>query len=146
MYGVSLEHNLDTLPKMPKDEDSWSVMHSWALPTRSFLEYVMFSRYLSSSRYLYLLSNGLWCLNLLIHVPNVILSLESTFKVCTYCITSNLVYCNATVCGTDNSIKESYLYQILDGCLLVLYIFYDMLHIFIRNVSTPKMLKILKHE
>ncbi|ONK68917.1 uncharacterized protein A4U43_C05F17380 [Asparagus officinalis] len=44
MYGIDLKHNLDTLPLMPEDGDSWSVMHSWALPTRSFLEFVMFSR------------------------------------------------------------------------------------------------------
>ncbi|KAJ6841713.1 uncharacterized protein M6B38_304815 [Iris pallida] len=44
MYGVHLPHDWDSLPKMPKDADSWSVMHSWALPTRSFLEFVMFSR------------------------------------------------------------------------------------------------------
>ncbi|KAJ6851890.1 uncharacterized protein M6B38_257805 [Iris pallida] len=44
MYGVQLPHNWDSLPKMPTNGDSWSVMHSWALPTRSFLEFVMFSR------------------------------------------------------------------------------------------------------
>lgn len=43
MYGVKQPH-LSMLPKMPNDGDSWSVMHSWALPTRSFLEFVMFSR------------------------------------------------------------------------------------------------------
>ncbi|XP_043812636.1 uncharacterized protein LOC110615186 isoform X3 [Manihot esculenta] len=42
MYGV--EQNLDYLPPMPGDGDTWSVMLSWALPTRSFLEFVMFSR------------------------------------------------------------------------------------------------------
>ncbi|XP_024932638.3 uncharacterized protein LOC107423728 [Ziziphus jujuba] len=42
MYG--LKHNFDSLPPMPADGDTWSVMHSWALPTRSFLEFVMFSR------------------------------------------------------------------------------------------------------
>lgn len=44
MYGVNLQHNWDALPNMPKGGDSWSVMHSWAVPTRSFLEFVMFSR------------------------------------------------------------------------------------------------------
>ncbi|KAH0466517.1 hypothetical protein IEQ34_003755 [Dendrobium chrysotoxum] len=34
----------DSLPEMPQDGDTWSVMHSWALPTRSFLEFIMFSR------------------------------------------------------------------------------------------------------
>lgn len=43
MYG--LNHNLDSLPSMPVDSGTWSVMHSWVLPTRSFLEFVMFSRY-----------------------------------------------------------------------------------------------------
>ncbi|OAY62221.1 uncharacterized protein LOC110614988 isoform X2 [Manihot esculenta] len=42
MYGV--EQDLDYLPPMPDDGDTWSVMLSWALPTRSFLEFVMFSR------------------------------------------------------------------------------------------------------
>lgn len=44
MYGVNLQNNWDALPNMPKGGDSWSVMHSWAVPTRSFLEFVMFSR------------------------------------------------------------------------------------------------------
>ncbi|KAJ9188273.1 hypothetical protein P3X46_003644 [Hevea brasiliensis] len=42
MYGVG--QDLDYLPPMPDDGDTWSVMLSWALPTRSFLEFVMFSR------------------------------------------------------------------------------------------------------
>ncbi|KFK30705.1 hypothetical protein AALP_AA6G017100 [Arabis alpina] len=41
MYGIK---NLDSLPPMPEDGDTWSVMQSWAVPTRSFLEFVMFSR------------------------------------------------------------------------------------------------------
>uniref|UniRef100_M4C9S0 Glycosyl transferase family 1 domain-containing protein n=1 Tax=Brassica campestris TaxID=3711 RepID=M4C9S0_BRACM len=41
MYSVK---NIDSLPPMPEDGDTWSVMQSWALPTRSFLEFVMFSR------------------------------------------------------------------------------------------------------
>ncbi|XP_057869803.2 uncharacterized protein LOC131076577 [Cryptomeria japonica] len=32
------------LPPMPLDGDSWSVLHSWAMPTSSFLELVMFAR------------------------------------------------------------------------------------------------------
>ncbi|KAJ9171458.1 hypothetical protein P3X46_014825 [Hevea brasiliensis] len=44
MYGV--EQDLHYLPPMPDDGDTWSVMLSWALPTRSFLEFVMFSRML----------------------------------------------------------------------------------------------------
>ncbi|KVH91086.1 hypothetical protein Ccrd_006880 [Cynara cardunculus var. scolymus] len=36
--------NSTVLPPMPVDGDTWSVMHSWAMPTKSFLEFVMFSR------------------------------------------------------------------------------------------------------
>ncbi|XP_050237240.1 uncharacterized protein LOC126686964 isoform X2 [Mercurialis annua] len=42
MYGI--KQDLDALPPMPNDGDTWSVMQSWALPTRSFQEFVMFSR------------------------------------------------------------------------------------------------------
>jgi len=42
MYGI--KHDLEFLPPMPEDGDTWSVMLSFALPTRSFLEFVMFSR------------------------------------------------------------------------------------------------------
>ncbi|KAL0397960.1 UNVERIFIED_CONTAM: hypothetical protein Scaly_0244400 [Sesamum calycinum] len=42
MYG--LKHNVSSLPPMPLHEGTWSVMHCWALPTKSFLEFVMFSR------------------------------------------------------------------------------------------------------
>ncbi|WOL20505.1 hypothetical protein Cni_G29310 [Canna indica] len=42
MYDMQPDWN--SLPHMPDDGDSWSVMHSWVLPTRSFLEFVMFSR------------------------------------------------------------------------------------------------------
>ncbi|KAG5381421.1 hypothetical protein IGI04_032891 [Brassica rapa subsp. trilocularis] len=41
MYSVK---NLDSLPPMPEDGDTWSVMQSWVLPTKSFVEFVMFSR------------------------------------------------------------------------------------------------------
>ncbi|KAL6614890.1 hypothetical protein ACP70R_037160 [Stipagrostis hirtigluma subsp. patula] len=44
MYGVQLDHELNSMPHMPNDGDTWSVMQSWVLPTRSFLEFVMFSR------------------------------------------------------------------------------------------------------
>ena len=43
MYGI--KHNLTSLPVMPSSDGTWSVMHSWALPTKSFLEFVMFSRF-----------------------------------------------------------------------------------------------------
>ncbi|KAF5186179.1 Glycosyl transferase, family 1 protein [Thalictrum thalictroides] len=42
MYGI--KHDLDSLPPMPMDGNTWSVMNSWAMPTRSFLEFIMFSR------------------------------------------------------------------------------------------------------
>lgn len=42
MYGI--KHGLNSLPPMPVDGNTWSVMHSWVMPTRSFLEFVMFSR------------------------------------------------------------------------------------------------------
>ncbi|XP_010917137.1 uncharacterized protein [Elaeis guineensis] len=42
MYDV--RHDLNSLPQMPNDGHSWSVMYSWALPTSSFLEFIMFSR------------------------------------------------------------------------------------------------------
>ncbi|XP_019461275.1 PREDICTED: uncharacterized protein LOC109360682 isoform X2 [Lupinus angustifolius] len=42
MYG--LKDDMHSLPPMPIDGDTWSVMQSWTLPTRSFLEFVMFSR------------------------------------------------------------------------------------------------------
>ncbi|KAH9616856.1 hypothetical protein KSS87_006736 [Heliosperma pusillum] len=42
MYGI--KHEWDSLPPMPMDGNTWSVMHSWALPTRSFLEFIMFAR------------------------------------------------------------------------------------------------------
>ncbi|XP_052171310.1 uncharacterized protein LOC127787353 isoform X2 [Diospyros lotus] len=42
MYGIKQDSNF--LPPMPMDGGTWSVMHSWVLPTKSFLEFVMFSR------------------------------------------------------------------------------------------------------
>ncbi|KAL5222284.1 hypothetical protein ABZP36_026997 [Zizania latifolia] len=44
MYSLQVDDDLNTLPLMPNDGDTWSVMQSWVLPTRSFLEFVMFSR------------------------------------------------------------------------------------------------------
>ncbi|KAL0538154.1 hypothetical protein IC582_027155 [Cucumis melo] len=42
MYGIKSDQEF--LPPMPADGYTWSAMQSWALPTRSFLEFVMFSR------------------------------------------------------------------------------------------------------
>ncbi|KAK8949715.1 hypothetical protein KSP39_PZI005761 [Platanthera zijinensis] len=42
MYGMPLQ--ISALPPMPPDGDHWSSLHSWVLPTSSFMEFVMFSR------------------------------------------------------------------------------------------------------
>jgi hypothetical protein len=42
MYG--LPTHAETLPPMPEDGGHWSALHSWVMPTPSFLEFVMFSR------------------------------------------------------------------------------------------------------
>lgn len=47
MYGIN--NNSTVIPPMPADGDTWSVMHSWAMPTKSFLEFVMFSRLVCGS-------------------------------------------------------------------------------------------------
>nr|GMC80048.1 Phosphatidyl-myo-inositol mannosyltransferase [Ipomoea batatas] len=43
MYGINLQ-NFSAVPPMPAVGGNWSVRHSWVLPTRSFLEFAMFSR------------------------------------------------------------------------------------------------------
>lgn len=56
------------LPPMPVDGDSWSVLHSWAMPTSSFLELVMFARMfvdsLDAQHYEEHHDNGTCCLSL----------------------------------------------------------------------------------
>ncbi|KAL4367793.1 hypothetical protein GQ457_05G009590 [Hibiscus cannabinus] len=42
MYA--LPSDMEALPPMPNDEGHWSALHSWVMPTTSFLEFVMFSR------------------------------------------------------------------------------------------------------
>nr|XP_043627238.1 uncharacterized protein LOC122598816 [Erigeron canadensis] len=42
IYGI--RNNSTVLPPMPTDGGTWSIMNSWAMPTKSFLEFVMFSR------------------------------------------------------------------------------------------------------
>ncbi|CAH9130043.1 unnamed protein product, partial [Cuscuta epithymum] len=42
MYG--LPSHLEALPPMPEDGGHWSALHSWVMPTPSFLEFVMFAR------------------------------------------------------------------------------------------------------
>ncbi|XP_050386595.1 uncharacterized protein LOC126802922 [Argentina anserina] len=39
-----LPSSAEALPPMPEDGGHWSALHSWVMPTRSFLEFVMFSR------------------------------------------------------------------------------------------------------
>ncbi|XP_061975552.1 uncharacterized protein LOC133697166 [Populus nigra] len=39
-----LPSHLEALPPMPEDGGHWSALHSWVMPTPSFLEFVMFSR------------------------------------------------------------------------------------------------------
>ncbi|XP_059307859.1 uncharacterized protein LOC132059294 isoform X2 [Lycium ferocissimum] len=45
MYG--LPSHIEALPTMPGDGGRWSALHSWVMPTSSFLKFVMFSRMLS---------------------------------------------------------------------------------------------------
>ncbi|KAK6775254.1 hypothetical protein RDI58_026255 [Solanum bulbocastanum] len=42
MYG--LPSHIEALPPMPEDGGKWSALHSWVMPTSSFLEFIMFSR------------------------------------------------------------------------------------------------------
>ncbi|PON49533.1 Glycosyl transferase [Parasponia andersonii] len=47
MYG--LPSHIEALPPMPEDGGHWSALHSWVMPTPSFLEFVMFSRMFTDS-------------------------------------------------------------------------------------------------
>ncbi|KAM6600668.1 hypothetical protein CsatA_020277 [Cannabis sativa] len=47
MYG--LPSHIEALPPMPEDGGHWSALHSWVMPTPSFLEFVMFSRMFADS-------------------------------------------------------------------------------------------------
>ncbi|XP_057873676.2 uncharacterized protein LOC131079678 isoform X2 [Cryptomeria japonica] len=66
MYG--LPKTWMAVPPMPSDGDSWSVLHSWAMPTKSFLELVMFARMfvdaLDTQHYNEHHDNGKCCLSL----------------------------------------------------------------------------------
>ncbi|PKU86561.1 uncharacterized protein LOC110099352 [Dendrobium catenatum] len=42
MYAIPLQ--ISSLPPMPSDGGQWSTLHSWVMPTSSFLEFIMFSR------------------------------------------------------------------------------------------------------
>ncbi|XP_010241635.1 PREDICTED: uncharacterized protein LOC104586175 [Nelumbo nucifera] len=39
-----LPSHIEALPPMPEDGGHWSALHSWVMPTPSFMEFVMFSR------------------------------------------------------------------------------------------------------
>ncbi|KAG0459127.1 hypothetical protein HPP92_022255 [Vanilla planifolia] len=57
MYGIPA--HLPALPPMPVDDDHWSALHSWVMPTNSFLEFIMFSRiFVDSLHSLILTSNA----------------------------------------------------------------------------------------
>ncbi|XP_074366325.1 uncharacterized protein LOC141707188 isoform X1 [Apium graveolens] len=47
MYG--LPKHVEALPPMPEDGGHWSALHSWVMPTPSFVEFVMFSRMFADS-------------------------------------------------------------------------------------------------
>ncbi|KAI3989621.1 hypothetical protein MKX01_036230, partial [Papaver californicum] len=47
MYGLPPE--VEALPPMPEDGGHWSALHNWLMPTRSFVEFVMFSRMFADS-------------------------------------------------------------------------------------------------
>lgn len=55
MFG--LPSSWKTLPPMPLDGDRWSALHSWAMPTPSFMEFIMFSRMFVSALDLELLEH-----------------------------------------------------------------------------------------
>ncbi|KAA8539217.1 hypothetical protein F0562_025909 [Nyssa sinensis] len=45
----SLPSHIEALPPMPEDGGRWSALHSWVMPTPSFLEFIMFSRMFADS-------------------------------------------------------------------------------------------------
>ncbi|KAL6977154.1 hypothetical protein U1Q18_025948 [Sarracenia purpurea var. burkii] len=47
MYA--LPSYIEALPPMPEDGGHWSALHSWMMPTPSFLEFIMFSRMFADS-------------------------------------------------------------------------------------------------
>ncbi|CAH2041892.1 unnamed protein product [Thlaspi arvense] len=47
MYA--LPSHAEALPPMPEDGGRWSALHSWVMPTPSFLEFIMFSRMFADS-------------------------------------------------------------------------------------------------
>ncbi|KAF5453388.1 hypothetical protein F2P56_028293 [Juglans regia] len=45
----ALPMHVEALPPMPEDGGHWSALHSWVMPTPSFLEFIMFSRMFADS-------------------------------------------------------------------------------------------------
>ncbi|KAG2723392.1 hypothetical protein I3760_02G169000 [Carya illinoinensis] len=45
----ALPMHVEALPPMPEDGGHWSALHSWVMPTPSFLEFMMFSRMFADS-------------------------------------------------------------------------------------------------
>ncbi|PKI68577.1 hypothetical protein CRG98_011063 [Punica granatum] len=45
----SLPPQMEALPPMPEDGGYWSTLHSWVMPTPSFLEFMMFTRMFADS-------------------------------------------------------------------------------------------------
>eukprot|EP00250_Pteridium_aquilinum_P016552 c23159_g1_i1 orf=709-3948(-) len=56
MFGLPPSWSM--LPPMPVDGDRWSALHSWAMPTSSFLEFIMFSRMFVSALDSFYLQHG----------------------------------------------------------------------------------------
>lgn len=57
MYA--LPSHIEALPPMPEDGGRWSALHSWVMPTSSFLEFIMFSRiFVDSLDYLHVNSSN----------------------------------------------------------------------------------------
>lgn len=45
----ALPSHIEALPPMPEDGGYWSTLHSWVMPTPSFLEFIMFTRMFADS-------------------------------------------------------------------------------------------------
>ncbi|CAN1258290.1 hypothetical protein LINPERPRIM_LOCUS9838 [Linum perenne] len=58
----SLPSHLEGLPPMPEDGGHWSALHSWVMPTPSFLEFIMFSRMFVDSLDSLQVNSGLVCM------------------------------------------------------------------------------------
>ncbi|KAL3649966.1 hypothetical protein CASFOL_006369 [Castilleja foliolosa] len=81
MYG--LPSTVEALPPMPEGGGHWSALHSWVMPTPSFLEFVMFARMFVDSLHS-LHTNS-------IEPPNCLLGFSTTEKKNCYCRLSELL-------------------------------------------------------